>query len=119
MTKRPRTILIVEDEPIISMDMADTFTAAGWVIMGPAATLAQAEKALQDGLPDDAVLDLNLKRETTVELATRLHQASVRMVLLTGEATSELPEVLNTIRVIPKPVPMQDVVAAFQADGVM
>lgn len=117
MPKLRRKILIVEDEPIISMDMADTFKAAGWVIMGPAATLAQAEKALQNGLPDDAVLDLNLKRETTIDLALRLHQANVRIVLLTGETTSDLPDILNTVRVIRKPVPMQDVVAAFEVDG--
>jgi DNA-binding response OmpR family regulator len=55
-------VLIVEDEALIAMALADSLEDAGHEVVGPAATMAEA-LALCDGAaapPELAVLDINL-----------------------------------------------------------
>ncbi len=55
-------ILIVEDEALIAMALADSLEGGGHEVLGPAATMAEA-LALCDGAPPPelALLDVNLR----------------------------------------------------------
>ena len=55
-------VLIVEDEAVIAMVLADSLEDAGHEVVGPAATMAEA-LALCEGAPPPelAVLDINLR----------------------------------------------------------
>ena len=53
-------VLIVEDEPIIAMDLAQAVESAGGVVIGPAATLAQALALIHASVLEAAILDANL-----------------------------------------------------------
>ena len=56
-------ILIVEDDAVIAMVLADSLEDAGHEVVGPAATMAEA-LALCEGAappPELAVLDINLR----------------------------------------------------------
>lgn len=68
-------VLVVEDEFLIAMELEATLTAAGYEVLGPVATAAEALGLLSVHAPDGAVLDVNLgdHRVTAVaqELATR------------------------------------------------
>ena len=50
----------------------------------PAATLADAEQLIAANVFDLAVMDINLKGETTYDLMDRLHDQGVRIVVLSG-----------------------------------
>ena len=56
-------ILIVEDDPIIALDVAETLADAGAIVIGPAHTVTQALKLVDGGGLDAAVLDYRLERE--------------------------------------------------------
>ena len=53
-------VLIVEDEPFIAWDLAQAVEAAGGIVIGPAATLAQALALIQASVLEAAILDVNL-----------------------------------------------------------
>lgn len=53
-------VLIVEDEPFIAWDLAQAVESAGGVVIGPAATIAQALALIQASVLEAAILDVNL-----------------------------------------------------------
>jgi DNA-binding response OmpR family regulator len=54
-------ILIVEDEPLIALDIEGTLEDAGAVVCGSARTVAQALALINDKAFDAAVLDYRLE----------------------------------------------------------
>lgn len=53
-------VLIVEDEPFIALDLAQAVESAGGIVIGPAATVAQALALVQASVLEAAILDVNL-----------------------------------------------------------
>lgn len=53
-------VLIVEDEPFIAWDLAQAVESAGGIVIGPAATLAQALALIHVSILEGAILDVNL-----------------------------------------------------------
>ncbi|MEQ3626261.1 MAG: response regulator [Celeribacter sp.] len=53
-------ILIVEDEPFISLNLAFGVEDAGGTAIGPASTVAQALSLIATGRPDAAIVDVDL-----------------------------------------------------------
>ena len=53
-------VLIVEDEPFIAWDLAQAVESAGGIVIGPAATLAQALALIHGSGVEAAILDVNL-----------------------------------------------------------
>ncbi|MEL6798946.1 MAG: response regulator [Pseudomonadota bacterium] len=107
------SILVVEDEPIIAMDIADAFEDAGWFVLGPAGTLKQAEQAIRKKAPQAALLDMNLRGTSTLSLAEQLRSRSIPVVFLTGDSAYALPDSLAGVHVISKPAATEDLVARF------
>jgi DNA-binding response OmpR family regulator len=105
-------LLIVEDDPLISLDIESTLEDAGAVICGPARTVAQALTLINNTAIDAAMLDYRLETETSAPVADRLIELGVPFLFHTssGAAPSErYPEVI----VVNKPTqPAQLVEAA-------
>lgn len=80
-----KTILIVEDDPFIAMDLQDTFESAGYKVLGPVASVDPGLKILKDIKPDVAMLDYNLGRETSIPLAHKLDEIDIPYVFLSGQ----------------------------------
>jgi len=83
-----RTILIVEDDPFIAMDLQDTFEEAGYTVLGPVAAVAPGLQIISQTQPDVAMLDYNLGRETSIPIAQKLDAASVPYIFLSGQVES-------------------------------
>jgi DNA-binding response OmpR family regulator len=79
-----RSVLIVEDDPIIAMDMSDAMASAGWAVDGIAYSCADALTVLKSNRPDCVLLDFNLEDETSVPVAKWLDEQSIPYVLVTG-----------------------------------
>jgi PAS domain S-box-containing protein len=103
-------VLIVEDDVLLAMEMADSLREAGLNVLGPAASVSEAFKIIDDVRPSFAVLDINLGQETSEPIAKRLKGLSVPFVSVSGYAKAQRPEVFAPEGFLPKPVHMPDLV---------
>jgi DNA-binding response OmpR family regulator len=102
---RGRRILVVEDDPLIAMEIADLLAAQGVEPVGPTPTVRAALATLAEGPPDLAVLDLNLRGERATPVASALQDAGVPFVMTSGYARSQIDEPeLARVPLVPKPV---------------
>lgn len=80
-----KSILIVEDDPFIAMDLEDTFVEAGFKVIGPVADVQNGLSLIEKHRPDIATLDYNLGRENSVPIANALEDMGVPYVFLSGQ----------------------------------
>jgi CheY-like chemotaxis protein len=80
----PDDVLIVEDDPIIALDVEDTILGFGVKAVRIAGNMAQALDLIADRAPDFALLDVGLIREKSFAIAARLDELKVPFVFLTG-----------------------------------
>jgi DNA-binding response OmpR family regulator len=80
-----RRILIVEDDPIIALDLARTVRAAGMSVVGIAATTHAAQKLLHDNVIDAAVLDVRLETGDTLDFAKQLQAQNIPYLFQTSD----------------------------------
>lgn len=80
-----KSILIVEDDPFIAMDLQDTFESAGYDVIGPAAGVASSISLIEDHVPDVAMLDYNLGDNTSTPIAKDLARRNIPFLFLTGQ----------------------------------
>ncbi len=97
-------ILIVEDEPLVGMELADALESAGFTVLGPAASNDDALALVAAHGCDGAVLDVNLGRETSEPLALKFAAEGVPFVTLTGYAPDQLPAPFLSSPRLTKPV---------------
>lgn len=103
-------IMVVEDDPIIGMDIAEILRARGAEVLGPFTTVAQAVQALRDA-PDIVVLDVNLGHETADDVASQLSRTAIPFVVLSGHMDpGELDVVFQDAPIISKPFAEEDLV---------
>ena len=96
-------VLLVEDEYYIADDVRIALGRAGATILGPAATLAQAEEYVRRGGFDYAILDLNLHGESVVPLAIEMSASNFPFAIATGYGSPAVPPELHHITRIEKP----------------
>ncbi|WP_306259833.1 response regulator [Pararhizobium sp. IMCC21322] len=80
----PQTLLIVEDDPFIAMDMETEFSDRGYRVVAVAQTVSAASAILEHSAPDFAILDYNLGDDTSVLIARKLNEADIPFVFVTG-----------------------------------
>lgn len=113
-------ILLVEDEPLIALDIAQTLRGAGADVRGPLPSLAAAHRYM-DAPPGDirvdaVVLDYQLVDGNTEALARSLTASAIPFVWHT--ANSELVRPLAEemkIKVVSKPAAERDLLDALGA----
>jgi DNA-binding response OmpR family regulator len=95
-----RSILIVEDEPLIALEIVDAFEGAGAIVKS-ARTLAQAKCLVeQDGL-SGAVLDFGLGDGDADALCGRLTARNIPFVIHSGY--DHVRDACRSGIVVPKP----------------
>ena len=109
-------VLVVEDDPLLAMDLEATLAEAGAVVVDLCRTLDQA---LARAGADDfaiAVLDFSLGAETASPVARRLVNRGVPFVLYTGKPRNEpnLAEWSDRL-IIEKPASARALVSAVRA----
>jgi CheY-like chemotaxis protein len=101
-------ILIVEDEPLIAMDVSDTLVEMGCVVVGPAATLDKARELIDTAKFDMALLDANLAGDPVDELAAALSRRNIPFAFMTGYSREGLPVAFRNSPMVSKPFGRQD-----------
>lgn len=102
-----RRILIVEDEPLVALELATILEDAGARVIGPAATAGQAlaliEAPAPDAAPDAALVDGNLQGETVDGIAAALTARGVPFLFVSGYGRENLPEGFEAVSIVAKP----------------
>jgi DNA-binding response OmpR family regulator len=101
-----RSILVIEDEPMLAMDLEASLSAAGFRVMGPAGTTADALAILRDEHPHLAVLDLNLGNEMVFVLFAQLEKVGTPFIILSGHSRGIVPEHYRNRPFLQKPYQM-------------
>ncbi|MGH7784571.1 MAG: PAS domain S-box protein, partial [Candidatus Binatia bacterium] len=119
-----KRILIIEDEPLVSMDIESTLMMAGCEVIGPAGTLENAKLLVEDANYDAALVDANLAGYPVDELATVLTQKNRPFAFVTGYGRDALPRGFREAVVLGKPFGQDQLLAVvevllFQANGVL
>ena len=103
-------ILVVEDEPVLAMHLADALAADGCDIVGPVGRLSQAVALLDDKNLDCAVLDVNISGGSTASVAGALLERGVPLLLTTGYGGFSLPLPLADLPRLTKPYSVDELV---------
>ena len=79
-------VLIVEDAWHVAKALKSALEQIGMHVVGPTATTAQARGLASAQRPELAIVDINLKQETSCGLIDELHEQGVRIIVITGYA---------------------------------
>lgn len=105
----PRSILIVEDEPLIAMMLEDFIDSLGYDVFGTCDTVGEALDAAQKGGFDLAILDVNLKGESVWPVASQLADKAIPFVIATGGHVDPPPPEFASVPLIEKPYTIERV----------
>lgn len=114
MAHQMRRILIVEDNAIIAEHIAMICYKGGFVPIGPALTIEEAQDTLDFSVDsiDAALLDLYLDG-TTETLAHRLDRVGIPFAFATGNK-AQIPATLSDHPVCEKPFTPSDLLATLE-----
>jgi CheY-like chemotaxis protein len=87
-----RTILIIEDSPLIAANLEEILLELGCKVVGPAGTMADALQLSEQGDFDAAMVDLNIRGSKAFSLLRILAQRQIPFLLVTGYADWSMPE---------------------------
>ena len=98
-------ILVIEDEFLIAEEMVAVLEDAGHVVVGPAGSVRVAETMLAgEPKPDVAVIDANLRGETSAAVATSLRRLGIPFCVCTGYRIGDLKTSFGDVLAIQKPI---------------
>lgn len=96
-------ILVVDDEPLIAMDIAAILREAGGHDVSLAASVAKALELLSQQSFDAAVLDMNLRGETSAPIAEACTGAGIPFLILSGYNATQFAKNFDGVPVLAKP----------------
>jgi hypothetical protein len=97
-------ILVVEDEPLVAMNLSTSLAELGFHVVGPYSTLAKAAAAAAETEVDAALLDVNLSGKVVYPVAEILASKNVPFAFITGYGTAALPDKYANAPVLQKPI---------------
>jgi PAS domain S-box-containing protein len=111
---RGKQIIVIEDEPLVAMEVEAILTDAGCEVAGSAGNLVEAKRLCADVACDAALLDANLKGQPVDELARMLTARNIPFAFLTGYGREALPRGFQDAVVLKKPFRADDLLAALE-----
>jgi PAS domain S-box-containing protein len=119
-----KRVIVIEDEPLVAMDLESSLTAAGCDIVGTAGTLTEAKALCAGAECDAALVDVNLSGQPVAELAAALTKRNIPFAFVTGYGRDALPQGFRDAVVLAKPFDQTGLVATvellvYQAAGVV
>ena len=111
---RPK-VLVVEDEFIIALDLSETVQDLGYELEGPFEGKEAAIEAIEEGMPDLAILDVFTADGEVYPLADKLVEAGVPIVFHSGHVTpAEVRALYPDAVACAKPCPPDRLIDAMQ-----
>jgi len=107
-------VLIVEDEPLVAIDMEAVLRRAGFEIVACVGSLNKAMDALNNGECDVGVLDANLHGESVEPVAVALRQYGKPFLFVSGYGRVHLPTRFADAPLLPKPFEPTELIRAVK-----
>lgn len=111
--KLPR-ILIIEDEPMLAIDIEETLTEAGYVVAGIAGELTKAMALIKDCDYEAAIVDANLAGVSAGPAARSLTARGIPFVVLSGYSEAQQSDDFVGARRLQKPCRSSQLIAALK-----
>lgn len=96
-------VLVVEDEPLIAIDIETVLESLGCDIVGPTAFLAEAFDLATRESFDCAILDVNVRGGPITPVAQLLNERGIPVLITTGYSDWALAEALTNVPRLQKP----------------
>ena len=96
-------VLVVEDEPLIALQIEDQLAAAGATVLGPVGIIGAAARLIENEPLDAALLDATLAGEPVDALAAALDARGVPFAFASGHGPLGLPEGFRDRPLLGKP----------------
>jgi CheY-like chemotaxis protein len=109
-----RIVLLVEDEPLIMLELQEMLDDLGWNTAHLASDIDKALELAQREVLDLAILDVNVKGRTSFPVAQILAQRNVPIILATGYSTEMILENYPRAVYLPKPYVTSDLAKALE-----
>ena len=109
-----RSVLILEDEPIIGFALEDMVEAIGGCVCGTAFRVAEALDLLDQRGCDAAILDVNIAGERSYPVADALAARGIPFIFASGYGDSEHPGRFASWPTVTKPYGLDDIKEALQ-----
>lgn len=113
---RGKRILVVEDEPLIALELEEMVVELGCTLAGSVAQIAEALVLIEAGSLDAAVLDVNLGSQKVDPVADALAVQGCPFVFTTGYGRVGVPVAYNDRAVVQKPFTRDDVADALATE---
>lgn len=105
-------VLVVEDDAMLALDTAGQLK--GFVVVGPATSVAWALKLISETGCDVGVLDVNLGKESAEPVARELRARRTSFVVLSGYSKDQHPPGFHNAPVLLKPARPSDLIATLR-----
>jgi CheY-like chemotaxis protein len=112
-----RRVLIVEDEFLIAMDLAESLVEEGAQVVGPTSSVEAALQVLaHEAAPDIALLDVSLdNHESAFAVADELRTRGIPFVFYTGYRFADVENRFGDVAHCEKPMDGATLTAALSA----
>lgn len=107
-----RRILIIEDEPLVSLDLMACIEDADGIVVGPSGSAKDALRLIETDTFDAALLDANLHGKPVDAIATALTDRNIPYVFVSGHSRAGLPVAFAKAPLVSKPFSHAQIVAA-------
>lgn len=107
-------ILVVEDEPIVGMDIEAILSEAGLHVVGPVASSSEALELIRTAEVDCALIDFVLADGDAGEVIAKLTNHSVPFAFVTGMSHDAIPDAYCKIPTVGKPFSASDLLSCVR-----
>jgi CheY-like chemotaxis protein len=113
----PADVLIVEDDPLLRLDLEDRMERFGVKSVRSAGDAAMALRLIAERAPSFALLDVGLAREKSFTVAARLAELGIPFVFITGYGRDTVPEAFADRLRLTKPCSTETLQSVLQRFG--
>ena len=113
------TVLVVEDEYLVAMEIAALLRKHGAQVLGPVPDEARTRELVSEQTPDCVLMDINLKGERVFDLAQHLLDRGLPVIFTTGYDATVLPEPLQGVPCLQKPLDWRALIAMVRREAAL
>jgi DNA-binding NarL/FixJ family response regulator len=108
-------VIIIEDEAMLALCLGEILEEEGCVVVGTAATLAEAHRLATTAAFDVAIVDLHLCGQKADDVAESIIRAGRGVIISTGSDTSAVPAMFRDWPVLRKPYGDAEILSAIKS----
>lgn len=112
---RRQRVLIVEDDPVVALDLEAIVTGVADAEVAVAHSVKAAQRAIGTAAFDAAFLDIDVLDGKTFEVARSLAALGIPFAFVSGARRDEVPAPLRQAPFLPKPYDPVDIEKTFLA----